>query len=179
MRGGGKVSFIGLLLLSSSVVQGSSANGESDKAPMFRASLLAVANSSDILQKDTHTVMLSISGNKGYVKFYSVAKESVIRVDLRKNRDSGSWVSASVTAKPDLEKTSHQKLNATKVFADALSNLGAETWLTKDKFRVTVVSADNIEYVLYRVSVDPYYEWNSLYLKVSPDGTIKDRWSGY
>jgi hypothetical protein len=53
-----------------------------------------------------------------------------------------------------------------------------EAWLKKDRFRITVVSADNSEQVLYRASVDPYYEWNSIYLRIDASGAI-ERWGGY
>lgn len=179
MHGVGKVSLVGLLVLSA-VVQDAPSKTMSDQASLFKSSLLAVT-SSDLLQRDTHTVMLTFSGNKGYVKFYPVSSEGVIRVNVQRKTSTSSWYSTSVVANPDIETVGgvEGKLNPTKIFADALSHLKSEPWLAKDKFRLTVVSADNTDYVLYRVSVEPYYEWNSVYLKVAPDGSIKDRWAGY
>lgn len=131
----------------------------------------------DLLSKDSYTVVISQVKERAKVKFFAVAQDQSFIVDLRSK--DGKWKVISFAAKPPLDYRAKQVgLNSTRILADASSLLASEPWLIMSNFRIRVMARRD-EHILYRFSVNPHEEWNSCYLKVGADGKLLERWEGY
>ena len=174
----GLSAFVSLTTIALATTPGVSGKVE-DRALVLQAGLMA---SSPFRQFDSNAISVTVPrlrNLEAIVKFYPVDKVGALKVTLHRNLLESRWKAISVIPRREVsKKVLTQRLDPFHVIAEAMPKLFEEPWMLRDTFRITVVSAGEKEF-LFRVSVDPHYEWNSRYIKVARDGSVLARWTGY